>query len=199
MEDKYCKDCKHISIRFPDDISLSKCISSERYNQEWYDGVKANPRAYTALATHLEPGIMKSLGELAEVSKAIVRAKGVKVNTGKALKGFEKASNKLWEAAKAIGKIATFRIDKPINMATNIASRLMGKSEKAPLHVAIDNLLTSQKFLAAVSDPEAAKALKTSTYWKKIYNELGQPEGMADPVKWFKAIYQADKDILEGE
>lgn len=177
----------------------------------WFDAVKQNQQAYTALVSNLPKGAPQQLADLAQVSRGIAMSKGEFIATGKALnpkvlEAAESLTSRIFEEVKRRGVtgLAAELISTAGGMpglATALQSATM--ASKPSVMQAADKLITSPEFVQAVrahgtpASKAAVKKLAVSKAFKRFFMALGAPKAMRDPEKWLLEAMQSGKPAAD--
>lgn len=177
---------------------------------KWYEGLLNNKQAHSAVMTSLPREARKSLSDLYRVSKGIADATKEKVGTGRvqtanaAFTSADSLAGKVYEAATnnmfaiGAGTVSNTIIPGSGSFVTGMLS-----SNKTPAIVAVDKLLSSPEFKAAVlkaangKSPEAAKELAKSKVFSEFVFKIGNPGEMSNRERWILQALESNTSNLQ--
>lgn len=187
------------------------------YNN-WFQNLKRNKQAYTALMSNLPEGAAKRLSDLQIVSDAIQKTEKGYIATGRIqaakdiLNGSDGLITNIYNSAKksagraVVSEAATTAIGLPGAGVIGVISGTLAGGKSDVLTLA-DNLISSSEFLNAVKKigtPEAKQAVKKLSKTKtmsQFKNKAGNPKEMSDLERWINSSIQSYRQttIEEGE
>lgn len=177
---------------------------------KWYEGLKRNRQAYTAVMANLPLSSRKQLEALYRVTNGISKASKERILTGRIqavqqeLQGADGLMASLYSVAKrsAIGvpvEVATTAVGLPgAGISASVASALTKGTKPSALKAA-DELIASPEFLQAVKQaatPGAKTAARKFAYsrpFTKLYEALGKPAEMSDREQWVMRALQTQQ------
>jgi len=179
----------------------------------WFQGLKENKQAYTALMSNLPPGARKQLEDLYTVSNSIAKASRERIQTGR----LASITDQLKNADSLIGSIVDIGKRGAVGMTLEAGARAVGvpgagisaavasalTKDKTPRQKAADALLSSPEFLQASKlasqgqTDAAANSLARSRAFTKFAKEMGMPKEMGWKTQWILRSMQTERQISE--
>jgi hypothetical protein len=192
--------------------AMDRPISFNDY-ATWFQGLKENKQAYTAMMSNLPPGARKQLEDLYTVSNSIAKASRERIQTGR----LTAITDQLKNADSLIGSIVDIGKRGAVGVALETGARAMGvpgagisaavasalTKDKTPRQKAADALLSSQEFLQASrlasqgQTDAAANSLARSRAFTKFAKEMGMPKEMGWKTQWILRSMQTERQISE--
>jgi hypothetical protein len=175
----------------------------------WFQGLKENKQAYTALMSNLTPGARKQLEDLYTVSNSIAKASRERIQTGR----LASITDQLKNADSLIGSIVDIGKRGAVGMTLEAGARAVGvpgagisaavasalTKDKTPRQKAADALLSSPEFLQASKlasqgqTDAAANSLARSRAFTKFAKEMGMPKEMGWKTQWILRSMQTEQ------
>ena len=183
---------------------------------KWYDGLRRNRQAYSAIMSNLPLGAAKQLEALYRVSGGISESLNRRVKTGalntiKAeMMGSEGLMESLYSVARRSGAgMAAEAVTTPMGLpgagiSAAVASALTKGKPKSL--AAVDALIASPEFAQLVRAQAgskeqivAVKALARSPHLTRLIEAVGKPAEMSDRERWILQSLQASSIPIQQQ